>query len=459
MSLSFTAPARLLLLLCFLSLWAMPSYASKTLAIYNAQTLVKNQSEAERNRAARATLGEVVVRVSGQRDALTHPQIKEAISRAEHYLFGFSYRASDERIQEGEKSLKALTLQLEFSPAGIQQLLRSAGLPLWPAQRPQLLLWPWVKDAGGLRLALDEDLQAALRARAAYRGLPLTFAKGDIEDTLALAPERAWQFDYSALLLASLRYRSDATLVLRLAAGDALTSGIPEANYEARLEVLPSELLSEPVLDVPAEPAIAADEDTAAAPVPLLQTGPWQGDWQLLQGERHSAFKGSDASLAALLLRVVDEVADEFARQYAIWPSADGDALVYLRVEGVSQFGAYKNLQAYIHGLAMVTQMDVESVDGDGVLLALQLEGDLRLLASTFELSRRLQLVDAAALTLALNGSAAPAPALDAEAALAAELDALVMAQQSQETEAPPSQAPAPALGSREQPLRYQWLK
>jgi len=58
--------------------------AGQTVDIYKAEVLVKNQSEAERNAAARASFGELIVRVSGQRAALSHPAIQQALPNAQN---------------------------------------------------------------------------------------------------------------------------------------------------------------------------------------------------------------------------------------------------------------------------------------------------------------------------------------------------------------------------------------
>ena len=75
---------------------ASTASAGQKVDIYRADTLVKTQSESERNAAARATFGEVIVRVSGQRSALDHPAIKAAQPSAQNYLFGFTHEVNQE---------------------------------------------------------------------------------------------------------------------------------------------------------------------------------------------------------------------------------------------------------------------------------------------------------------------------------------------------------------------------
>ncbi|ACE84176.1 conserved hypothetical protein [Cellvibrio japonicus Ueda107] len=451
---------RFLCLFSVFMLWSNPSLAGKTLDIYKASTLVKNQSEAERNRAARATLGEVIVRVSGQTSALGHPLVQSAIPNAQHYLFGFSYHSTDARIQEGEKSLKAIALQLNYSPEGIEKLLRDAQLPLWPAQRPQVLVWPVVKDAAGTRFELAPEVLAALKARADYRGLPLVFPHNDIEDQLVLSADDAWAFKYTALQLASLRYKADAVLVLRYT--PTSIGGVPPTNFDAVLEREPSGA-NPPKASVEQESLfLTAEEPAATADIPAPQ-GPWVGDWQLLQGDDHSAYRGEFTLLPDLFNRVADDMADAFANQYAIMPSDHGPRELVLRIEGVNHFGAFKEAQAYLAGLAMVKQMEVLRVTAEGLLVGLEIEGDTRLLVSTLALAKRMRPQDPASLIAWLNGQAAtesstPVSAED-EAELAAQLDALMGGEAGL---ADTSHSPAvtgPEPGSFENPIHYLWLK
>ena len=50
----------------------------------------------------------------------------------------------DPRTQE-----QHLTIDISFFPAGVQQLLTTAGVALWPQNRPQTLVWIFMKDETG----------------------------------------------------------------------------------------------------------------------------------------------------------------------------------------------------------------------------------------------------------------------------------------------------------------------
>lgn len=430
-----------------LALLANPVVAGPAVDIYKATTLVKNQSEAERNRAAKETLGEVVVRVSGQLAALNNPQVRAAINQAQNYLLGFSYNSTQAQLVEGDKVFPAMELQLNYSSQAIEQLLRKAELPLWPAQRPNVLVWPVVKDANGLRIETSADVLDALRQRANFRGVPLVFPKGDLKDLVVLPVRDLWDFNSGRIREASARYKADAILVARFT--PTAMGRIPIASYEPSFE--PDGAINSGGAMKQTQPPTSPTTDPAPAIEP--SQGPWLGDWQLLRGDTHQGYTSETPELEGLLMQAADDLADEFAQQYAIIPSSRGAQNLYLHIGGITDFGTFKLSQAYLAGLTMVKKMDVVKVDADGLLVSLATEGDIKLLVTTLALGKKLQPVDPGAVTQVLNqANNSSVVSAAGEAALAAELDAEIAREMGSES------APLSTLGTGNNPLKYVWL-
>lgn len=101
---------RLLFVVWFL---AAGAWAQQPADPYRVETNVANQSEAERESAAKATLGEVLVRVTGDSSVLLHPAVRDAINDAPDYLAKFSYNSDT-------------SLVLIYSPQAIKSLLQKA---------------------------------------------------------------------------------------------------------------------------------------------------------------------------------------------------------------------------------------------------------------------------------------------------------------------------------------------
>lgn len=421
--------------------------AGQKVDIYRAETLVKSQSESERNAAARDSFGEVIVRVSGQRSALDNPVIKQALPKAQNYLFGFAYKSSTEKITIDGKAVPAIGLQLNYEPQAIEQLLRQAQLPLWPATRPKVLVWLVAKEPTGLRLVpTPADLQS-LQLQAAYRGLPLSFPNA--EGGASITATDLWSFDVEKIKAASARYKADAILVGRYTPYSL--GPIPPALDPSTAEELTAMASS--------SEADAAGDATSA---PVIQ-GPWVGDWQLLQGSSNQAFADETPDVKGLFALAIDRATDYFANQYAIIPTSQGAQTIVLSIGNITSFGEFKQVQAYLDDLTMVQHLEVVKVTPEGILVRLTTQGDAKLLISTLALGRRL-----APLQSQAQGAAPTAQGIDADAM--ADLDQALASEQnpgatSASRPTPSAAAPAPVNsgtpygGTAENPLMYVWQK
>lgn len=421
--------------------------AGQKVDIYRADTLVKSQSEGERNAAARAAFGEVIVRVSGQRSAMNNPTIKAALPKAQHYLFGFSYKSSSEKIKVDGKTFPAIGLQLNYESRAIEQLLREAQLPVWPATRPKILVWLVANDGSDLRLVPEAaDLQA-MQSQAHYRGLLLAFPKLDLEDSLSLTVNDLWTLDIEKIKTASLRYRADAILIGRYT---------PSALGPITTVVGGNSSNVSPV-------ATGESIGTTSA---LTHQGPWLGDWQLIHTSNQQSFTDETPEVKGLFVSVIDQAADYFANQYAIMPSSQGPQTIVLRINNIASFGEFKRAQAYLNELAMVQRMEVVTVNAESMLIRLTTEGDAKLLMSTLALGRRLAPLQSDTLIdTPVNGvvvDQAPAIGDDTgfDADMMAELDqALANEQNPGVISAAPSHGSMPVSGTTENPLLYVWQK
>ncbi len=454
---------RLPLIRLLFSLWCLnlagQVYAAQLVDIYRAQALVKSQSEAERNAAARASFGELIVRVSGQRNALDNPVIRAAVPNAQNYLFGFSYKSSTERLVEGGRNFTALALQLDFEPQAISKLLKDAQLPIWPAQRPKLLVWLVSRDQRGLTLTPDVIDMQAISAAASYRGLPLVFPKHDGAGGGLISATDLWELNLGKIKEASARYKADAILIGRYT--PTSMGPIPPA---AVIDPLATAAID---TATPTPNVAEANIDSLSGAVEPAQ-GPWMGEWLLIHGDDQTTQLDETPEVKGLFNNAIDQVADYFANQYAIMPRSQGAQPIILRIGNVRSFAAFKHLQSYLEGLAMVQRLEVISVNPEAVVVRLTTEADIRLLMNTLALGRRLSLAQSdvsLATSEATTGTETSLPeGIDADAmadferALASEQ----MARNESNGDAPASAVPtdgAVAAGTLQDPLVYVWQK
>lgn len=319
---------------------AMPSTASQLVDIYRAEVLVASQSVSARNTAARQAMSELIGRVSGSMDTAKQPAIVSALSKAQTYLQEFSYASTEQQLEVEGQPVPAILLQLKFSAQGIERLLRDANLPLWPANRPKVLIWLVSKDThGSYSRVAEEQVLLALTEQAGIRGLPIVLPTQDFEDTIALPSESLWELDEALIQQASERYQADAILIGR---------------YQ------------------------------------LTNNGQWQASWQLFHSSGQQAFKAQGLDAPPLFTYAINVSADYFAGLYAIVPRTSDPDIIVMRIDDLNSFADFKNVQRYLEGLAMVKRVEMVEVAARQEWVRLYLEGDQALLLSTLALGKKL---------------------------------------------------------------------
>lgn len=171
---------------------------------------------AAESQAFRAGMADVLVRVTGRRDAATMPALAGLIGDAQRYVM--SYR----RVAGGQ-------LAIAFDGDAVAAAVAASGLPFWGADRPLTLVWLAVDRGGGQRGlvtagATSGERQAMERA-AAQRGLPLAWPSlGAGLDPLQRF-EQVRSGDIGALAAAAGDYGAQGSLIghARLVAGRGYT--------------------------------------------------------------------------------------------------------------------------------------------------------------------------------------------------------------------------------------------
>ncbi|WP_167854993.1 DUF2066 domain-containing protein [Mangrovimicrobium sediminis] len=327
-----------ILLALVLSL-ALPVRADVVPGLYAASVAVSDQGEAALAAGAREALSEVIVKVSGSPAALDDPTVREALAGARKQVQKFSFRRDD-------NADTGLSARFEFDSGYVSRLLAAAGLPLWTANRPRVLVWAAVESAGERRFVNPADtpeLAAELLDAFQRRGVPAQFPLFDLGDATALGLEDIWAQDMDAVLAASARY----------ALADVLVGRAVEVS-----------------------------------------NGKWLGDWNYLSG-----LERRDRSLDAptppdFFAGGVGLVAEDMAARYAVAPTGENDGQVRLVVLGVQDFADYAAIRNWLQGLELISDASVASIDGERTEFTLTALADADRLAQIIELNRRLQPLD-----------------------------------------------------------------
>lgn len=313
---------RLLLWLWLMLAAGGAATAAESLSLYSATVPVQEQSQSEERRALRAGLAEVLVKLSGDRNALEQSEVAAALASPRQYATSFGFAG------EGEQRV----MQIDFAPQALDQLLRRAQLTVWPAQRQPLLLWLQVdrlpRGRHWLDYNSDPDLLAVISEVMAARGLPWRLPEFDLRDRLAVADNRALLLDPLQLDRASSPY-TDAARGPRWAALRLVTrsDGSSRGSWVLRLgeELLQGELTAAPEIDQ------------------------WR-QW-------------------------LHAVVDRIAASEAYLPVLQADELA-LVIAAVAEMASYRQLQQVLAEIEPLRAVRLTSVDGYRVELAAKIEGD-----------------------------------------------------------------------------------
>ncbi len=303
----------------------------------------------ERQQAFNEALRQVLLKITGNSTIYNQPLIRRALTNADDYVETWSYRTVTSTRGEDDTSGEApgIELTVTFFEPEVLALLDSAGIPLWPRNRPYTLVWLVIQDElGGRQLVGSSsrdnlDILSMLESGAQRRGLPVLLPILDFEDLRAVSTNDVWNMDTERLLAASARYQSESVLVIRLfrtLAGDVLG----RSNYLFRNQVFELELFEESV----------------------------------------ETFVEQSIALAV----------DELSAYYAVLLSGtDSSMEVNLTVNGITSAEDYASLLGYIAQLTDVNEHHIVRVKDQTIQLKLVTGGQLRQLVETIALNRNMQ--------------------------------------------------------------------
>jgi len=339
------------------------SVALQVTGLYSQQVQVSNESNAERTRAFHEALTAVIVKVTGDRDALEHPAVVRALDNAQNYVEAMRYDSVSVAVdasataatgagpEPGAASfstslpdtIEQRYIDVDFSAKLIDELLAGANIPVWDSNRPSVLIWMVLQNEDGERSLLTPDgnpeIIQILQDFALMRGLPIIFPVLDFEDRQNLSADILWALDEEVIGKASARYGADSVL-------------------SGRLHVTASNELV--------------------------------GLWQFIFQQQAETFDVVDNDLQSYLHAPLDRITIELAGFFAIVPEFSNQQIVRLRVEGIKNLTAYSALLGYVGNLGLVERVTMAGLDGERLELDLGLLGDAQQLFELIALDRDL---------------------------------------------------------------------
>lgn len=101
--------------------------------LYEVTLPVQSQSANEVNRVSKLGMVTVLQRLTGHRTITANEVVSAAVQKTQSYVLQHSFG--------NDESGSGQVATVEFDPAAIRGLVKEAGLPLWTANRPTILIW------------------------------------------------------------------------------------------------------------------------------------------------------------------------------------------------------------------------------------------------------------------------------------------------------------------------------
>ncbi len=312
---------------------ALPAQAQLAADLYHAEIAVADHSARSIDRASRAGLAQVMVKLSGSREVLKTPQIRSALDDSKNLLQQYQYQRRD----QGE-----LVVLIQYDQELVLQTLTDARQPLWAGQRPAVLVWMVVDSdgerqyaSGSVGLGLREQLEQAFSQRA----IPVHFPLYDLQDNLNLDIHDLWQLQGLPIYRASQRYGAEHILVARL-------------TRDSNLD--------------------------------------WMGDWLYLdaEGRQGESLYGADAN--AVATAGVELAGESMALRYALVPTGDSGEGLYVQVDGIYDYSDYRQVLSHLQNLELVDEARLAFLQGESGVFRLRAQVREQQLRKIIELQGKL---------------------------------------------------------------------
>ena len=292
-------------------------------SLYEGSTLVNSQNTSEKAVAMQRALAQVIVKITGQRDAPSQPQVRGLLGAAAKIAQDSRYSAEAQTINGAPIYRQRLTVR--FDRSAVDGLIAGAGLPVWPSPRAPIVLWLVIDDGHGARMvgSAHVNVVKSLTDRAGERGLAVVLPAGNpVEETAAASAIAQPQ----AVVGLSASYGSSVQLVGKLA---RMSSG-------------------------------------------------WSVDWVLLDGgvelNRWNEVN-PDARLA--MANAADVTADTLAKKYAHAVAGGPPGTFVIAIDGVRTADDYVRAMGYVEGLGIVRKIVLLRAVGNRLDMQLDLSTGL----------------------------------------------------------------------------------
>lgn len=340
-------------LLLGIVLLALPAQAAVIAPrnLYEGEVLLDPQHSPAREALMHQALGQVLVRLTGDREISKRKTGIELMKLAPRLVQQYDYyRRPAPPVKGAPPTMTPPEIKVfraRFDAQGLEAQLRERGLPVWGRERPVTQVWlgvqeqasRWLLTEGNAAVEAPSLLQAAL-GRGVPVALPASAGANELQDVMQGA---------TGNLVANARAAGQR----RLLVGRVTQKGAQ-----------------------------------------------WSGNWTLLDssGQVQDRWQGTAANREEAFAFGIDQMANAYAARYAVrGGTAAASGTLRLEVSGVESAADYARVSKYLAGLSTVSAVDLVEMTGNRAVYGITLRGD------------RINLQQAIALSSLLKPASAPA--------------------------------------------------
>ncbi|PNH97039.1 DUF2066 domain-containing protein [Vibrio diazotrophicus] len=299
-----------------MGLTSLPASALTTVNLYKTEVVIDQTQEGADAKARSLGMQNVIVRATGDKDAVNNEVVQKALSKYNQYLNQFSYGQTND----------VSTITMQFSAPQIRSLITQAQLPFWPENRANLLVW-LVEETPYERVISwehsDSKILKQLKEESLARGLPITVPVGDFDDITGLEISDLWGGFIKPISLASDRYPTDAVLVVKAQGND------------------------------------------------LRWTLYDQNAYNMLQSQKAPMTGRTSGSTAAA--DMIDQISDYYAKKNSVLIGSESSQTVLASFDSIKNAEDFFSLEKRLKALSSVASLDILKIQGQEVVFNVHL--------------------------------------------------------------------------------------
>ncbi len=293
--------------------------------LYDVEVPVATQSSSDTRAAAARALATVLTRVTGLKVIPRTPMVTTALRNPGRFYarYRFVRKAGGAKDAMDQQTV----LEVGFDPRTIQDLVRSAALPIWSANRPSVLAWIVLEEDVPSLAASDDTTPwvRTIKARSRDRGLLVQLPLMDLVDRERISGSTVSGGFSEQILGASERYGAQYVLTARI----WMDGG-----------------------------------------------GLWRGVGGLMFEGRQTNFAHEGETRDEVCEKVLDAVADELVQRFVVFGLHTEGISIW--VSGITSVSEYGSLLRYLQSLEFIDRVDVAEVSIDRIRIVVHTRSTLR---------------------------------------------------------------------------------